>query len=284
MEKQIFFAWSLNITVLLSLLSAEQSSGSFFSSLQFTRDALMDFSRGSQRTVEIKLEPKKTTKMVNKTYQLIAGQKESRGPTLVEVKESENNTGSTDWFSTLSSEGVRDLFDPSMRKHLPKQILVTTQVNSKSDVKTLLFVPFNKTVVKNQTKHELYRTRTSPSNKFMKAINDIELAQTNANASDVKYSSAALAKLKVLVERAIRSKSYKYARRVTKHHVPFGKCRDLRVTGQYGEHCRFKDIPGLVQQQNDVKSIVSHVINFHPVLSDNIACSSLLCRKLYQEF
>ena len=249
MEKQIFFAWSLNITVLLSLLSAEQSSGSFFSSLQFTRDALMDFSRGSQRTVEIKLEPKKTTKMVNKTYQLIADQKESRGPTLVEVKESENNTGSTDWFSTLSSEGVRDLFDPSMRKHLPKQILVTTQVNSKGDVKTLLFVPFNKTVVKNQTKHELYRTRTSPSNKFMKAINDIELAQTNANASDVKYSSAALAKLKVLVERAIRSKSYKYARQVTKHHFPFGKFRDLRVTEQYGKHCRFKDIPGLVQQQ-----------------------------------
>lgn len=214
METQIFFAWSLIITVLLSLLSAEQSSGSFFSSLQFTRDALMDFSRGSQRTVEIKLEPKKTTKMVNKTYQLIAGQKESGGPTLVEVKESENNTGSTDWFSTLSSEGVKDLFDPSMRKHVPKQILVTTQVNSKGDVKTLLFVPFNKTVVKNQTKHEVYRTRTSPSNKFMKAINDIELAQTNAYASSVKYSSAALAKLKVLVERAIRSKSYKYARQI----------------------------------------------------------------------
>ena len=49
----------------------------------------------------------------------------------------------------------------------------------------------------------------------MKAINDIELAQTNANASDVKYSNAALAKLKALVERAIRSKSYKYARQVT---------------------------------------------------------------------
>ena len=250
MEKQIFsIAWSLMITVLLSLLSAEQSSGSFFSSLQFTRDALMDFSRGSQRTVEIKLEPKKTTKMVNKTYQLIAGQKESGGPTLVEVKEGENKTVSVDWFSTLSSEGVKNLFDPSMRKHLPKQILVTKQVNSKGDVKTLLFVPFNKTVVKNQTKHEVYRTRTSPSNKFMKAINDIELAQTNANASDVKYSSAALAKLKVLVERAIRSKSYKYARQVTKHHFPFGKCRDLRVTEQYGEHCRFRDIPGLVQQQ-----------------------------------
>ena len=109
------------------------------------------------------------------------------------------------------SEGFEVLF--SMRKHLPKQIPMSVQYNE-GDVETLLHVPFNKTVVKNQTKHEVYRTRASPSNKFMKAINEIELAQTNANASDVKYSSAALAKLKVLVERAIRSKSYKYARQV----------------------------------------------------------------------
>ena len=106
METQIFFAWSLIITVLLSLLSAEQSSGSFFSSLQFTRDTLMDFSRGSQRSVEIKLEPRKTMKMVNKTYQLIAGQKESGGPTLVEVKESENKTVSVDWFSTRKASKI----------------------------------------------------------------------------------------------------------------------------------------------------------------------------------
>ena len=207
MEKRIFFAWTL--IVLLSLLAAEQSSGSFFSSLQFTRDALMDFSRGSQRTVEIKLEPKKTTKMVNKTYELIAGQANDL-PTLVEVKENKIKT----FLDRVPSEDYKDLFDPSMRKHLPKQILMATQVNTNGDVETLLRVPFNKTVVKNQTKHEVYRIRASPSNKFMKAINEIELAQTNANASDVKYSSAALAKLKVLVERAIRSKSYKYARQV----------------------------------------------------------------------
>ena len=209
MEKRIFFAWTL--IVLLSLLAAEQSSGSFFSSLQFTRDALMDFSRGSRRIVEIKLEPKKTTKMVNKTYELIAGQANDL-PTLVEVKENKIKTG---FLDRVPSEDYKDLFDPSMRKHLPKQILMATQVNTNGDVETLLRVPlFNKTVVKNQTKHEVYRIRASPSNKFMKAINDIELAQTNANASDVKYSSAALAKLKVLVERAIRSKSYKYARQV----------------------------------------------------------------------
>ena len=64
MEKLIFFTWT--VTVLLSLFSAKQSSGSFFSSLQFTRDALMDFSRGSQRTVDITLEPKKTIEVVNK--------------------------------------------------------------------------------------------------------------------------------------------------------------------------------------------------------------------------
>ena len=208
MENRIFFAWTL--IVLLSLLAAEQSSGSFFSSLQFTRDALMDFSRGSQRTVEINLEPKKTTQMVNKTYELIAGQANDL-PTLVEVKENKIKTG---FLDRVPSEDNKDLFDRSMRKHLPKQILMATQVNTNGDVETLLRVPFNKTVVKNQTKHEVYRIRASPSNKFMKAINDIELSQTNANASDVKYSSAALAKLKKLVERAIRSKSYKYARQV----------------------------------------------------------------------
>ena len=68
MGKRIFFTWAL--TTVLSLLSAKQSSGSFLSSLQFTRDALMDFSRGSQRTVDITLASKITTKTVNKTYKM----------------------------------------------------------------------------------------------------------------------------------------------------------------------------------------------------------------------
>ena len=98
---------------------------------------------------------------------------------------------------------------------MPKQLLIASEVSKDGTEEPLILIPFNKTVVENQTKHEVYRPRTSPSNKFVKAINDIELAQTNAYASSVKYSSAALAKLKLVVERAIRSKSYKYARQVT---------------------------------------------------------------------
>ena len=221
MGKRIFFTWAL--TTLLSLLSAKQSSGSFLSSLQFTRDALMDFSRGSQRTVDITLASKITTKTVNKTYKMtnLRPIQRSSKYKLVEVKgvnkkaqilETVDRDEFLDYIQRhTESEGFEVLF--SMRKHLPKQIPMSLQFNE-GDVETLLHVPFNKTLVKNQTKHEVYRTRASPSNKFMKAINEIELAQTNANASDVKYSSAALAKLKVLVERAIRSKSYKYARQV----------------------------------------------------------------------
>ena len=211
MEKRIFFTWT--VTVLLSFFSPHQSSGSFFSSLQFTRDALMDFSRGSQRTVDITLEPKKTIEVVNKTYIMPTGEAKS-GSKLVELK-GNNKTIRPDAFSTIPSEDIKDWFDPSMRKNLPKQLLMTMRVSENGMKEPLVLVPFNKTVVKNQTKHEVYRPRTSPSNKFVKAINDIELAQTNAYASSVKYSSAALAKLKLVVERAIRSKSYKYARQVT---------------------------------------------------------------------
>ena len=209
MEKRIFFAWT--VTVLFSLFSAKQSSGSFFSSLQFTRDALMDFSRGSQRTVDITLEPKKTIKVVNKTY--IMREAKSGSKLVMELK-ANNKTLRPEEFSTIPSENIKNWFDPSMRKDLPKQLLIATQVSKDGMEGPLIFVPFNKTVVENQTKREVYRPRTSPSNKFVKAINDIELAQTNAYASDVKYSSAALGKLKLVVERAIRSKSYKYARQV----------------------------------------------------------------------
>ena len=210
MEKRIFFTWT--VTVLFSLFSAKQSSGSFFSSLQFTRDALMDFSRGSQRTVDITLERKKTITVVNKTYSF---REAKSGPGLLMELKSNNKTLTPEAFSTIPSEDVKNWFDPSMRKDLPKQLLIASQVSKDGKEEPLILIAFNKTVVENQTKREVYRPRTSPSNKFVKAINDIELAQTNAYASSVKYSSAALAKLKLVVERAIRSKSYKYARQVT---------------------------------------------------------------------
>ena len=66
MAKQpcIFVVFS---TWLLFVLCAHLTYGNFFSSLRFTRESLMQFSRGTQRTVEI-LTPKKTiTKTVKKT-------------------------------------------------------------------------------------------------------------------------------------------------------------------------------------------------------------------------
>ena len=78
----------------------------------------------------------------------------------------------------------------------------------------IILVTINETVIIKQTKREVYKPRSSPSNKFMKAVNGIKRAEANANAVRVKNSSATLAKLKGLVEKAIRSKSYTYAREV----------------------------------------------------------------------
>ena len=213
MEKRIFFAWTL--IVLLSLLAAEQSSGSFFSSLQFTRDALMDFSRGSQRTVDINLESKNTTRMVNKTYVLIESQANGIGETSLSVKKVDESVmkTTTNAFTTIPSDKIKDSLDPSMRKDLPKDLLMT--FSDKSGVlEPIILVPVKEKVIINQTKREVYKSRTSPSNKFMKAINDIELAEANANALGVKYGNSTLAKLKSLVEKAIQSKSFIYARQV----------------------------------------------------------------------
>jgi len=206
----MFFAWTL--TVLLSMLSAKQASGSFLSSLQLTRDALMDFSRGSQRTVDITLESKKTTRMVNKTYELIVDPAKSIGVTLKKVDESVMKTASPA-FSTVPSDTIKDSLDPSIRKDLPKDLLYTFSVKS-GVTDPIILVPVKEKVIIKQTKREVYKSRTSPSNKFMKAIYDIELAEANANALGVKYSYSTLAKLKSLVEKAIQSKSYIYARQV----------------------------------------------------------------------
>ena len=220
MGKRIFFTWAL--TTLLSLLSAKHSSGSFLSSLQFTRDALMDFSRGSQRTVNITLASKITTKTVNKTYKMTRSSPNlySSKYKLVEVKgiikKTSNDTKEPDLFSTVSSERIKHLLDSSilsmrkMKDNLPKQILLENDALPEP----LVIMPLNETVIVNLTKREEYKPRTSPSNKFMKAIGDIELAEANANALGVKYSNATLAKLKSLVEKAIQSKSFIYARQV----------------------------------------------------------------------
>ena len=177
----------------------------------------MDFSRGSQRTLDINLEPKKTTKMVNKTYTWRKSKSKSMAG-LVEVKEGGKKSVyrklGHDKYATMPSEKIKNLLDPSMRKDLPKRLLTTIRVDKEGKLKPLILIPVNETVIINQTKREVYKPRTSPSNKFIKAINDIELAEANANALGVKYSYSTLAKLKSLVEKAIQSKSYIYARQV----------------------------------------------------------------------
>ncbi|XP_073229342.1 von Willebrand factor A domain-containing protein 7-like isoform X4 [Porites lutea] len=119
----------------------------------------------------------------------------------------------TNAFTTIPSDKIKDSLDPSMRKDLPKDLLMT--FSDKSGVlEPIILVPVKEKVIINQTKREVYKSRTSPSNKFMKAINDIELAEANANALGVKYGNATLAKLKSLVEKAIQSKSFIYARQI----------------------------------------------------------------------
>ena len=221
MEKRIISLFAT--TSVLLLLSAERSCGNFFSSLRFTRDALMGFSRGSERTVDIILAQKKTTKTVNKTYLLLPKYKGPHRETeykLVERKGSGNKHENkamvwTKYSNISTTKDIKESLSPSLQKQLPEKLLVRTQIDLKSGAtENLIVIPFNETVVTNQTKREVYEPRPSPSNKFMKAMNDIERAQMNANASEVRYSDATLTKLKALVERALRSKSYKYARQV----------------------------------------------------------------------
>lgn len=174
-------------------MSLETStSNRLFSSLQFTRDTLMGFSRGSERTVEI-LTPKKETKTV-------------RPPTasLKNVKLSghkgEEIFGKGEYGKTKGPK--RPKYGMKRPHPLPK---VTQR-------------PVTQTVISYQKKRKTYRPRTSPSNKFLEAINSIERAVANARASGMHYNRFTLTKqlstLKRLLVTAITSKSYKYAREI----------------------------------------------------------------------
>lgn len=264
MEKRIVLACA--VTALLWLLSAENSC-----------ETLMDFSRGSQRTVEIILSTKKITRMVNKTYRIPLNSTNWRDWRITydnEVNETElfqadlgelvefyphsARLGHKYWlvknywtrFGEISFSRLWLSFsseDPSLRSawspygkdrvlsfclnrfhfHLLNS---NTTINCQAvkvrfdplkndnprlrSPEAIVLVSFNETVIIKQTKREVYKPRSSPSNKFMKAVNGIKRAEANANALRVKTSSATLAKLKGLVEKAIRSKSYAYAREV----------------------------------------------------------------------
>ena len=149
------------------LLAVGTCRASFLStSLQFTRDALMGFSHGSQRSVEV-LTPKKTKRIISPTEQLI------------EMLKGELNK---------RTKSMRNFTIPT--KNITREEITYTKES------------------------KTYRPRLSPSNKFLEAINDIERAVAKAKASGFRYRKETFNKLKGLLARAIRSKSYKYAREV----------------------------------------------------------------------
>ncbi|PFX21152.1 von Willebrand factor A domain-containing protein 7 [Stylophora pistillata] len=88
------------------------------------------------------------------------------------------------------------------------------------DPKKLVTVPTfpKKAITREEISYEkeskTYRPRISPSNRFLEAINDIERAVAKAKASGFRYRKGSFNKLKGLLARAIRGKSYKYAREV----------------------------------------------------------------------
>ena len=152
------------------LLAVGPCRASFLStSLQFTRDALMGFSHGSQRSVEI-LTPKKTKRIVTPMEQL------------TEILDRLTKTPSR------SSKPIPEFTIPT--KNITREEITYTKES------------------------RTYKPRLSPSNKFLEAINDIERAVAKAKASGFRYRKETFNKLKGLLARAIRSKSYKYAREV----------------------------------------------------------------------
>ena len=153
------------------LLAVGTCRASFLStSLQFTRDALMGFSHGSQRSVEI-LTPKKTKRIISPREQLL-----------------EKLNGRNSFRESYSSGSTDELT-------IPTENITREEITYTKESRT-------------------YRPRLSPSNKFLEAINDIERAVAKAKASGFRYRKGTFNKLKGLLVRAIRSKSYKYAREV----------------------------------------------------------------------
>jgi len=179
---------------LLLLMSLETSTGNqLFSSLQFTRDTLMGFSRGSERTVEI-LTPEKETKTL--TFPR---------PTASKTKVK---------LTFHKRVEMKRLGIEMTRVHVPVASKDSRHAIRPHPGPKATSRPVTETVIRYQKKRKTYRPRTSPSNKFLEAINGIERAVANARASGVRYSEATLAKLKRILVTAIRSKSYKYAREV----------------------------------------------------------------------
>lgn len=184
MKKQTMMI--LAAAILLLSMAVKKSSENLLPSLQFTRDTLMSFSMGSEREVEI-LTPNKTTRLIP-------------------------NSGNTGLKIVKMSKGVRPV---KGAKKVLKGIIVSA--TSHGMIIPATPKPVTQTVITYQKKRKTYRPRASPSNKFLEAINDIERAVANARASGVRHNGDTLPKLKRLIVRAIRSKSFKYAREVLGH-------------------------------------------------------------------
>ena len=167
-------------TWLLFLLCAHEAYGNFFSSLQFTRESLLQFSRGTQRTVEI-LTPEKTiTQTIKKTIKKTA---------------------------VIPKRKTTFGFDGKTLGVIPSPKL--TRVDS------FTARPVTETVVTYQKKRKVYRQRSSPSNKFLEVLNVIERAVANANASGDEDDAGTLSKLEELLVKAVRSKRFHYSRQVS---------------------------------------------------------------------
>ena len=173
---------------LLFVLCAHETFANVFSSLHFTRQSLMQFSRGNERTVEI-LTPEKTTKTITNTAVI---PKNIPGGFL------------------LTSGGHRPY--PGFGTSLIRE---GTRGYSTARPKTAK-IPVTETVVTYQKKRKVYRQRSSPSNKFLEVLNVIERAVANANASGDENDAGTLSKLDELVVKAVRSKRFHYGRQVSK--------------------------------------------------------------------
>ena len=187
MEKGIGPISLATIALFLSL-SVDTSSGNFFSMLEFTFDSVVDFSRGSERVVNIPT-PKKTMRTVWEETPI--GKRGSR-----QGSKSKRPPGRKGSKSKRPSGGIISCYS----------------IARGPDYKC---PPVTETVTTYKNKRRVYPPRSSPSNKFLQVADDINRAAVNAYASGIRYSNRTLAKLKVLVERAVRNKSYKYARQVS---------------------------------------------------------------------
>ena len=171
---------------LLFVLCAHETFGNVFSSLHFTRQSLMQFSRGNERTVEI-LTPEKTMKTITKT-------------------------------AVIPKRKIHlSIHKISMHMGI-ETFLNITRGYPTAKPKTAK-IPVTKTVVTYQKKRKVYRQRSSPSNKFLEVLNVIERAVANANASGDENDAGTLSKLDELVVKAVRSKRFHYGRQVSQFTV-----------------------------------------------------------------